>query len=131
MTPVFCSSKEEADLDEISTKNNRLEKKSACCIKQNGWMFFRMCFMYEQTATAGNFQVRFSEPERPSLGRPVDGSWSDSFFEYRLLRLVCWVIAFPPGWSSLIATFQSSAKLGLRVLQSYQLLPTLPEIEVS
>ena len=27
MTPVFCSSKEEADLDEISTKNNRLEKK--------------------------------------------------------------------------------------------------------
>ena len=39
MTPVFCPSKEEADLDEISTKKNCLEKTSACCIKQNGWLF--------------------------------------------------------------------------------------------
>ena len=39
MTPVFCSSKEEADVDEISTKKTAWKKKRACCIKQNGWLF--------------------------------------------------------------------------------------------
>ena len=105
-------------------------KKSACCIKQNGWLFLGCvsCMNKQQRLEISRsvFQNQSDLGRKTCWWKLVGLVLSIPAVETRLLGH-----SVPPWRSSLIATFQCSAKLGSRVLQSYQLLPTLPEIEVS